>query len=79
MRRHQIIACFNPAAPIAFVAHPSFASLADQINFDVPLTMACADWAKYIQIAPARLHRNAVAGMRVIWSGTQNDTLFVRH
>lgn len=77
MRRHQIIACFDPATPVAFVADGALRALADEINLAVPLAVACTEWAELIKITHARLKRDAVQRVRLLCARASDNALFV--
>ncbi len=77
MRADQIISRLDPTAPIARGANMAFGSVADEVNFVVPLAVAPTRYAHGIKIASARLERNTVQSVLVRRARAFNDSLFV--
>ncbi len=77
MAWHQILASLYPSASFAFDAACPFRTLADQINFAVPLAVPNANRTHFIKVASALLNWNAVQRVRVLRPLTRYDALFM--
>jgi hypothetical protein len=77
MRRHEIIARFNPAAPVTLITDCAFGTMAHKVNLAIPLAIARTDRATHIKIAVARLARDAINGVGILRPGANDNAFFV--
>ena len=79
VRRHHVIPRLDPPPPVALGALAPLRALADQIDLASPLAVTRADRTDRIEIARARLERDAVERVGVLRGGAGDDAGFVGH